>query len=102
MVQIQPHRPSRLAGSYGSLSSASGTSPVSSEGKPESFSSRQYVIRGGSLDQLYSTTVDVDDESNNAPDGVTDRTKHDKIMELTSKLAEAEIENNNINNQYNR
>ena len=102
-VQIQPQRPSRLAGSYGSLSSASGTSPVSSEGKPESVNSRQYAARGGSLDQLYSgTTVDVYDELNNAQDDLKDTRKHDKLMELTIKLAEAENENNNISNEYNR
>ena len=46
--------------------------------------------------------MDVYDELNNAQDDLKDTRKHDKLMELTIKLAEAENENNNITNQYNR
>ena len=48
------------------MSSASGTSPVSSESNPEGFGNYNTILRSGrSLDQLYKFSIDEDIDISN-------------------------------------
>merc|ERR1712088_722458 len=65
MTILAQRRP-KFKGSFSSMSSASGTSPVSSESNPEGFGNYNTILSSGrSLDQLYKFSIEEDIDISN-------------------------------------
>ena len=101
-MSIYSQRRTKLGGSVGSVSSASGASPISSEGQAETFYNYGPMMIGGrSLDQLYKSSIDDEDSSNR---DIKSQANFDyNVMEdLKLQLAHAEKEHQCTVDAYNR
>ena len=89
------HR-TKISSSMGSVSSGSIVSPISSEGLFEEFGYYNNLMGGRSLDQLYKTSIDVENDS----------PEHNilkkEIQELKAQLKKTDDEKLNIIHEYNK
>ena len=73
------------------MSSASGTSPVSSESNPEGFGHYNTILRSGrSLDQLYKFSIDEDIDISNEKIPNQSNTPNNELKEIRSYLLRVE------------
>ena len=95
-------RRTKFGGSVGSVSSASGASPISSEGHGESlYNYGPMMIGGRSLDQLYRSSIDDEDVSNRnmKPQATFD---YNVMEDLKMQLLHAEKQHQCTVDDYNR
>ena len=90
MTILAQRRP-KFKGSFSSMSSASGTSPVSSESNPEGFGNYNTILRSGrSLDQLYKFSIDEDIDISNEKIQNQSNTTNNELGEIRSYLLRVE------------
>ena len=103
-MSVNSERRNRVGGSFGSVSSASGASPVSSEGNADGFyNSNPTISSGRSLDQLYKSSVDADDVNMSSQELRSQYGETHAVVEgVKAQLAQAETERKQVVDECNR